>query len=210
MRRFATISVLLAVAATGGGCKDPTADKAKAVVGAATEPATTSDSGAVFVLRPGDSKVQFTGYKVTGQHEGTFQTFSGKVTVPEGAITKASIEADIDLGSVLTDQEKLNNHLKSPDFFDVAKFPRATFRSTRIEAGGPTGAMYTIHGNIDLHGFQKSLAFPATISLAGDTLEASAEFSLNRKDFGIQYPGMPDDLIRDGVLVRLTVKAKKQ
>jgi len=55
----------------------------------------------------------------------------------------------------------------------------------------------------------KSISFPATIKVRGDTVDVDAEFAINRKDFGIVYPGMPDDLIRDDVLLKLQLRAKK-
>jgi polyisoprenoid-binding protein YceI len=67
-----------------------------------------------------------------------------------------------------------------------------------------------VTGNLDLHGVKKSITFPATIKVEGDTVEVSAEFAINRKDFGIVYAGMPDDLIKDDVLMKVKLKAKKQ
>ena len=113
------------------------------------------------------------------------------------------------IASVATDQEKLDGHLKSPDFFDVAKFPKATFESTKIVKGGDNGATHTVTGNLTLHGVTKSIVFPAKIAIAGDTVTVDADFGINRKDFGIVYPGKADDLIKDEVLMKLAIKAKK-
>jgi polyisoprenoid-binding protein YceI len=109
---------------------------------------------------------------------------------------------------VWTDADGLTRHLKSPDFFDVAKYPRATFESTEIRAGGDKGATHTIVGNLTLHGVTKGVAFPVVVSEQDAAFAATAEFSLNRKDFGVAYPGMPDDLIRDEVVVRLKITGK--
>jgi len=108
-----------------------------------------------------------------------------------------------------TDQEKLVGHLKSPDFFDVEKFPVTRFQSTKIETGGERGATHTVTGNLELHGVTKSIRFPASISLAADNVSVKSEFGINRKDFGIVYPGKPDDLIKDEVLIRLNLVATK-
>jgi polyisoprenoid-binding protein YceI len=67
-----------------------------------------------------------------------------------------------------------------------------------------------VTGNLTLHGITKSISFPATITVAGDTVNADATFSINRKDFSINYPGKVDDVIRDDVLVKLTIHAPKQ
>jgi polyisoprenoid-binding protein YceI len=99
--------------------------------------------------------------------------------------------------------------LKTPDFFDVQKFPTARFVSTAVKPGGQNGATHTITGNLELHGVTKSISFPAMIHMTGDLVHATAEFVINRKDFGIVYPGMPDDLIKDEVAIKLTIIAKK-
>ena len=73
------------------------------------------------------------------------------------------------------------------------------------------GATHTITGNFDLHGVKKSISFPATIQRRLRLMfQLNAEFSINRKDFGIDYPGKADDLIRDGVVIKLTIKAPRE
>jgi len=67
----------------------------------------------------------------------------------------------------------------------------------------------TVTGNLELHGVKKSIRFPATFTVEGGVVKANAEFSINRRDFGLVYPGMPDDLIRDDVLIRLAIQAPK-
>jgi polyisoprenoid-binding protein YceI len=62
---------------------------------------------------------------------------------------------------------------------------------------------------LQLHGVTKSISFPATIKVGGDAVEVDAEFAINHKDFGIVYPGMPDDLIKDDVLLKLRIRANK-
>lgn len=205
----ATLVLGLAVA----GCNnDPGKDKAKATV---SEPATTaqavtpSGAAAHYAFSQADSKVNWVGAKVTRKHDGSFGTFNGKVDVIDNDATKSTVTIDIDTASILADDPKLTGHLKTPDLFDVAKFPHAKFTSTSIKAGGENGATHTITGNLELHGVTKAISFPATIKLAGDSVDADAEFAINRKDFGIVYPGMPDDLIKDQVLIKLSIHAKK-
>ena len=68
----------------------------------------------------------------------------------------------------------------------------------------------TLTGVMSLHGVNRQITFPAVSSLENDVVTATAEFAINRKDFGVVYPGKPDDLIRDDVLLKLTVKAAKK
>ena len=103
--------------------------------------------------------------------------------------------------------EKLEGHLKSADFFDVERFPTATFRSTNIKAAVQGAATHTIKGDLTLHGITRRIAFPATLIVRGGEVSGMAEFSINRKDFGITYAGKADDLIREGVVLQINVRA---
>ncbi len=84
------------------------------------------------------------------------------------------------------------------------------YRSTKIESNTASGATHNVTGNFDLHGIKKSITFPATITVTPDTVSVNAEFAINRKDFGLLYPGKADDLIRDGVVIRLTLKVPRK
>jgi polyisoprenoid-binding protein YceI len=216
--RYAVLALPVLVAALAG-CEDPTKDMPKATVSSAA-PAKTAEAskppvaapGAMetLALDPASSAVGFVGSKVTGKHEGKFTTFTGSIALAGGKPEGGKITVEIDLGSVKTDQEKLDGHLKTKDFFDVEKFPKATFTSTEIKAGGEKGATDTVTGDLDLHGVKKSITFPATIAVTPDGATGTAEFSINRKDFGLVYPGKPDDLIRDDVGLKLSLKATRK
>jgi polyisoprenoid-binding protein YceI len=211
------------------GCDNqPTKDKAKAEVsearpsaapagttstppaGTATTAATATAAGAsTHRFGPADSSIGFVGAKVTGKHEGSFGAFSGSINLVDNDPAKSTVSAEIDTASLKIDSDRLAKHLRSPDFFDVEKFPKATFTSTAIKAGGDKGATHTVTGNLVLHGVTKSVSFPATIKIEGGAIQVSAEFGINRKDFGILYAGKADDLIKDDVLIKLNLKATK-
>jgi polyisoprenoid-binding protein YceI len=202
---------LLALAVASGGCNDPTKGEAKATATApvgSTSAAVTA--GTTFAITAQNSKVEFTGSKVTGSHDGSFGSFTGAITLVGGAVEKSRVTVDIDTPSLTASPDNLVKHLKSPDFFGVEQFPKATFASTAIKLGGDKGAGFQVTGNLTLHGVTKSISFPANITVAGDTVNADATFSINRKDFAINYPGKVDDLIRDDVLIKLTLHAAKQ
>jgi polyisoprenoid-binding protein YceI len=158
----------------------------------------------VLKADPAASSIGFVGAKITGDHSGSFKTFTGE-TVVEGTAPK-SVKFTIETGSVTSDDEKLTGHLKSPDFFDVEKFPKAEFVSTAIVAKTAAGgATHEITGDLDLHGVKKAITFPATITIETASAKGTAEFKINRKDFSIVYPGMPDDLIKDEVLLKISL-----
>jgi polyisoprenoid-binding protein YceI len=166
-----------------------------------------SPSAKRYQFSASDSKIGWVGAKVTGKHDGTFGAFTGSIELVDADPSKSSVSVDIDMNSVTSDQEKLTGHLKSPDLFDVAKYPKARFLSTAIRTGGENGATHTITGNLELHGVTRSITFPANIQLANGGATVRASFAINRKDFGIVYPGMPDDLIKDDVALKLEVNA---
>ena len=195
--------LLAIVASLLAGCSDPADKVAKAK---ASDPQKTSlpssSAGKEFVLRA-ESKIGFVGSKVTGSHHGGFKKFAGKFTLADGKMV-GTPEFRIAMASTWADNEKLEDHLKSPDFFDVAKYPVTTFTITAIEPAGPD---YRATGNFTLHGVTKSISFPAKIQLVADAVTVVAEFAINRKDFNVNFPGMPNDLIRDHVVIQLDLKA---
>lgn len=151
-------------------------------------------------ITPTTARVAFTGSKVTGQHGGGFSGFDGVWEVPADLST-SRLQLTIDLATVYTDNARLTEHLKSAEFFDVARFPRAEFTSTSFVAS--SGGRGTVLGQLRLHGVTQALSVPFSLTARDTGFEAVADFELNRRDFGIIYPGRADDLISD--LVGLTV-----
>ncbi len=212
------ISSLIAFACVAvAACKDPNAGvpRARTTAAPATTPAAPSVASPTgsehLTFGPPASSVGFTGAKVTGSHNGTFGAFTGTIDFDPANIEGGRIEVNIETSSVSTDAERLTNHLKSPDFFDVARFPRATFTSTGIRRGanGAGAATHTVSGNLTLHGQTRAISFPANIGVTPGEITARAEFVINRRDFGLVYPGMPDNLIRDEVSIRFDVHAPR-
>lgn len=162
---------------------------------------------------PLSGTIGFVGSKVTGSHSGDFKKWSGSVTLAGGKAEGGKLEFTVQTASVVADEgsrndwtPKLEEHLKGADFFDTAKFPTATFASSEIKAGG-SGGSHTVKGNLTLRGVTKVVSFPVTIVVKGSEVSGKTEFSINRKHFGLVYAGKADDLIRDGVVLKIDVKA---
>lgn len=203
------VSLLLVI-----GCDDPTADAPAAEVKPAAAPAADAEPAAAAApaadadgALKGDNttgSIGFVGSKITDSHSGSFEVFTVSGSVTDGQLT--AISGSIDMASTESDATKLTGHLKSADFFDIEQFTTATFKSSSISAGEDGSHMVT--GVLDFHGVQKEITFPATITTTNESATLKAEFSMNRKDFGVEYPGRPDDLIKDDVLIKLDFNLK--
>ena len=210
MKRLGAMVTFLSLLVVGAACHNPASDSSKAVTGEAAKTASPQTAGGQkYAITPQNSKVEFIGSKVTGSHNGSFEKFNGEIHYANNDPAQSHVTITIDTSSIKADDPKLTEHLKTPDFFDVAKYPQATFTSTAIKAGGEKGASHTVTGNLTMHGVTKSVTFPATIAVSGDTATVDANFAINRKDFGINYAGAQDNLIREEVVMTLRIRANK-
>jgi polyisoprenoid-binding protein YceI len=217
MRSIARSSSLLLVTfALLGACDDHTAGVSSATVSDPAPPPVAAPRAAAnetLTIDRAASSVGFTGAKVSGSHDGTFTDFSGTIALAPD-VTASSVNVTIQIGSLAIEPQRLHDHLLSPELFGAAEFPTAVFQSTAITEGG-TGtvdgapATHTVTGNLTLHGETHAISFPAVIAVAPSAVTARAEFTILRQDFGIVYPGMPDDLIRNEVVIRFSVVAPR-
>jgi polyisoprenoid-binding protein YceI len=125
---------------------------------------------------------------------GAFTKVSGSVQYDPSDPTKTTIEATIDANSVDTRVEKRDNDLRSPDFFDVAKYPTLTFNSKRVEAAG--AGKLKIVGDLTIHGVTKEVVLdvdgpsaPIQDPRGNLHMGASATTTVKRKDFGVNGAG---------------------
>lgn len=199
------------------GCDDPADDAPQAVVTETPEsPETPPEAeepeaaAAALAIDTGSSTFGFIGSKPTDSHEGTFETWSGEVQLSDD-VTASSVTIDIQMASVQADSERLTGHLRTDDFFDVANHPTARFESSAIAAApdGTEDANYLITGQLTLRGETRTITFPSQIDVTDAEVRAQARFSINRQEFGINYPGMEDDLIRDAVVIHFDVHAPR-
>ena len=123
---------------------------------------------------------------------GHFDVLSGQLNIDEAHPENSWIEAEVDAASINTRDPKRDGHLKSPDFFDVEKFPKITFKSTKVEATG--GNEYRVTGNLTMHGVTKEEVFHAEYAgqLPKDIfgLQRTAfavKGTINRKDYGLNW-----------------------
>lgn len=150
-----------------------------------------------YTLTGENTKIEFVGSKPEGKHTGGFKTVTG--TADTSAHT---IEVEIDVNSLYSDDPKLTAHLKAPDFFGVKEHPTAKFVSTKVEKSDKG---HTIHGKLTMCGKTHEIHFPADIHV-GETFTLKAEFEIDRTEFGMTYgKGKIDDKVK----IKVDVTAKK-
>jgi polyisoprenoid-binding protein YceI len=139
---------------------------------------------------------------------GEFRKLAGTVEIDDRNLAHSSVEASIDAATIDTGVDKRDEHLRSADFFDVAKFPKITFKSTEVKKAGRD--QYKVAGDLTLHGVTKRVVLdveaPATEikdPYGNVKRGAVATTTLNRKDFGLNWNVA---LEAGGVLVSEAVK----
>ena len=204
-----TIALAISLFALLAGCRESAVDKSPAAQVSDTVAVTTDTQPAPGGVKASvikeKSRIDWVAGKVTRDHNGAFKNFDGSIEYVGGKPNR--IAFDIDLNSIEADDPKLTGHLKTPDFFDVARYPKATFVSSSVTEAAvgaqPAGTTHTVKGVLDLHGVQKEVTIPVKTTVAADGVRTQSDFTINRQDWGISYKGMADDLIRDNVLIKL-------
>ncbi|HHM20706.1 MAG TPA: YceI family protein [Bacteroidetes bacterium] len=202
-------------------CQTNTGNAEAAKTTEAKETASASSAAINYHVDTAQSVVYWEGYKPGKYgHRGTMKLQSGTIAakngVPESGefiINVASLE-NIDLAENPEKKAKLEGHLKSADFFDVATYPAGKFVMTGIAPleGNPK-ANYTVKGNLTLKDITKGIEIPAHISLNNGTLVVTTpEFTINRTDWGVNYGSgiigtIKDKMIADDVKLKINLVA---
>lgn len=154
------------------------------------------------------SSVNFTvRHMVVSKVRGRFTKWDGALVMDEQNPAAGRVDVVIDAASIETGVEQRDGHLKSPDFFDVARFPQITFKSTKVEPAG--AGVLKVTGELTMHGVTRPVvldveyAGSANDPWGGVRAGFSARTSLDRKDFGLTYNQL---LETGGVVVGETVE----
>ena len=141
----------------------------------------TTHSGVNFSVR----------HMVIAKVRGRFTRFSGTLTGDASDLTKATLVAEVDADSIDTNMADRDTHLRSPDFFDAATFPKLTFASTRIERAGE--GQYKAHGNLSIRGVTKPVVFDLAVHgqakdpWGNDRVAFTLESAVDRSEFGLRW-----------------------
>jgi polyisoprenoid-binding protein YceI len=164
-----------------------------------------------YTIDPVHSSVGFSVRHFLTKVPGLFTKFSGTITVDRDNLENSSVTATIDVGSVSTNNEKRDNHLRSPDFFDAANFSTITFTSKSWKKTGDN--TFDVTGDLTIRGITKEVVLKVDLlgfgpGMMGAQLSGwDASTTLNRDDFGVKGPAMLGKALGSEVGVLITVEA---
>ncbi|MEJ2696300.1 MAG: YceI family protein [Candidatus Sulfobium sp.] len=147
---------------------------------------------------------------------GQFNNIAGTIEMDEAAPERSSVTAEIEVASITTGIRKRDDHLLSADFFDAAKYPKITFKSTKIEPAGSNGAR--ISGDLTIHGITRPVIMEAEYfgpvkspeDLGGETtIGFSAYLTIDRQDFDVKWnvPIEAGLMVGNDVKINLDIEA---
>lgn len=180
---------------------------------------TTTKDGHQFILDTLNSRVEWKGYKIlkseNTSHFGTIKFESGDVTIKDEKLESGKFVADmnsltsVDLKDDADQLEKLNGHLKSGDFFEVEKFPTASYEITKITPLAEGDYNTLLDGNLTIKGITKPIAFKANVSVKDGIVSIATEpKDIQREEFGIKFQAPAENgVIKDEVTLQINVKA---
>jgi polyisoprenoid-binding protein YceI len=138
----------------------------------------------VIPISPANTSITFTGSTSLASHTGHFEAFEGTLEVLSDDPKNWKIHVAVNMDSTTTKIGLLTRHLKSDDFFDVARYPKSEFILDGISQSGQAG-LYQVSGKLTLHGMQQPVTFPARISVTPEEVTFDATMTVRQTDFGM-------------------------
>ena len=192
--------------------------KDKPVTSEANEVLTQTD-GVLYKVDTMNSRVEWKGYKVLKSdqttHFGTIRFESGDVTVKDGKLQSGKFVADIntlenvDLKGDEEMKAKLEGHLKSADFFEVEKFPTASYEITKVTEAKSGDYNTILDGNLTIKGITKPVQFKANVTVANENVSIATEpTDINREDYGLKFEiPLENGLLNKEINLQVLIKA---
>jgi polyisoprenoid-binding protein YceI len=224
MKKISVIA-LVAVGLLAASCNS----KEKSDTAVATEQTVAESKGEVLAVDTTASVVNWKAFHKGGfaPRWGTLTVKSGDLSIEGGQVVAGNFNIDmasikVDPASVTEKDKKpadLETHLKSADFFDVAKNPVSDFKITSVTdlkepaKDAVAGANKTVSGNLTLSGKTMNVSFPAKVDVTDNSADIQAKFTVNRTDWGIKFGTSEADpaewMISKDIEIAIDVKAKK-
>ena len=209
------------------GCGGPQGEKAKVSEAKSVD---SEMKGTEMMVNTDKSQIGWLGSKPTGQHFGAVNVSSGEIWMEDGQIEGGKFL--MDMTSILVEDikdeemnQKLTNHLKSTDFFNVEKYPQAEFVITDVadwqggqveegESGNMITPTHEITGNLTIKGISKSITFPAIVKMNDKEFSAyTPQFIVDRTDWDIKFKSrkffddLKDNFIFDDIGLKIILNA---
>jgi polyisoprenoid-binding protein YceI len=182
---------------------------------APTAPANVAAVAGTWTIDPSHSNISFAVRHLgLSTCRGRFDDYAGTIRIDAENPEKSSVQVTIKAASIDTDIAQRDEHLRGPDFFDVAKYPEMTFRSKRIEKGRED--VYLAHGTLTMRGVSREIVLPFVAAgpvpdqRAGRRIGFDADVRLNRQDYGLKFHQVLDNgalAIANNVDVSISVEA---
>src|SRR6059058_3917007 len=182
-----------------------------AAVIAGLSPAASANEA--YKFDPSGSTIGFTVHQFLGTTHGKFTRFSGKIDVDREHPENSSVTAQIDVRSIDTHIRKRDDHLRSPEFFNVGKFPQITFRSRSVKRTGPQSG--DILGDLTMHGVSRPITLHVKlltpISETARTRWAVMTEPIRRRDFNLMFTSAAEAVsgISQTVAINIEIEAKR-
>jgi polyisoprenoid-binding protein YceI len=172
-----------------------------------------------FDVDPAHTSVEFRVRHLFTTVTGRFESFDGKIVFDEKEPAKTRVEGSIDAATINTNVKKRDDHLRSADFFDVAKFPKITFQSASVSDLDPSGKKGKMEGTLTIHGVSRPVVLDASFLGKGkdpgghERAGFHGTTTINRKDFGLTWNKALESgglLLGDDVTIEIDVEGVHQ
>lgn len=181
---------------------------AATVIYLAAPPAAGADAP-VWTLVPEKSRITFTGRQMRAPSTGEFRTFSADIRFDPDNLEGSKVTVTVDTASAAAGNSQIDTELKKELWFEVDKYPKATFEVTRFVAKG--GNDYEAVARLTLRDQTKEVTLPFTLEIAGKRAKASGELKINRLDFGVGRGEWKDtSIVANEVVIRIEVEATRE
>jgi len=206
------IAAVSMLASCGGDQASPAASTTPETSNETISDASTNNDATVYsITKDSSSVINWTGSALAKSHFGTVD-YSGDLKVSEGKLIGGEILIDMTTIDSKDQEgewkEKLDGHLKNADFFNVDSFPTA-----KLEIKGFDGS--NLNGALTIKDVTKEISFPASVNVSENEVSGTAEFTINRTDYGVVYGSgnffdlAKDKIISDDIEFKVSIKAVK-
>ena len=176
--------------------------------------------GQKYIIDTKESVITWKGSTVYSFDEGNIgyvHISNGKLVIEKNKLVGGTVEIDMNTIEYKdkTDTNTPVKHLKSPDFFDVEKFPVSTFAITKVESVNVRSNTIKVSGNLTIKGVTNPVTFPAQITINHGIVNANGKITIDRTQWGIRYrsgkfyDNLADNAVSDDIEIRMKIVAKK-